>query len=79
MTTLAQIYSSPETKVRPHQSLRIQSVGFLPAASLNSPALFVHSGVCGSASSLSPEAVDIKRGRGVVYGNQVVLLIRGKI
>lgn len=33
----------------------------LPAASLNNPALFVHSGVCGSASSLSPEAVDIKR------------------
>lgn len=34
---------------------------FLPAASLNNPVLFVHSGVCGSASFLSPEAVDIKR------------------
>lgn len=35
----------------------------LPAASLNNPVQSVHSGVCGSASSLSPEAVDTKRER----------------
>lgn len=33
----------------------------VPAASLNNPVLSVHSGVCGSASALSPEAVDTKR------------------
>lgn len=32
----------------------------LPAASLNNPVLSVHSGVCESASSLSPEAVETK-------------------
>lgn len=33
----------------------------VPAASLNNPVLSVHSGACGSASALSPEAVDTKR------------------
>lgn len=35
----------------------------LPAASLNNPMQSVHSGVCGSASSLSPEAVNKKEWR----------------
>lgn len=50
----------------------------LPAASLNNPRLSVHSGVCGSASYLSPEAVDIKREMEPSVLNQDLLSIKGQ-
>lgn len=79
MTMLAQMYPSPQSKVWQNKSLKMYLYWPLPAASLNNPVLFVHSGVCGSASSLFPEAVDIKREEGPCMVIRFLLNIRGQI
>lgn len=43
------------------ESLSVFPEGSIPAASLNNPVRSVHSGACGSASALSPEAVETER------------------
>lgn len=58
---VSNLFLRPQSKVWRKKSLRVCLDWSVPAAFLNNPVLFAHSGVGGSASSLSPEAVDIKR------------------